>query len=122
MTNEEKFIQEVKGVLDAAVERGKEAEKALPAASMTNEQVDNELKRMEHQVELTRNRAENITSRYQAGIINKDVAKKQMKNLLTEECTQLISDMIRFKGVAPNTEVTVDQIKEAMRKINISFS
>lgn len=122
MNKEDKFVQDVKSLLDTAIERGKEMEKAAPASAMSEEQISNELKRMDHQVELTRNRAENITSRFHAGIISADVAKKQMRNVLMEECTQLIADMVRFGNVAPDTTVTVDQIKEAMRKVNIDLS
>ena len=116
MNNQDKFAKSVKTLIDNAQELNKENKE--PIESLTSEMVDSEIKRMNDDIELTRNRAENIISRLEAGIISGEVAKKQMKKVLNEECTKMLADLMKYGGISPGLSITEDDIKEAMKKID----
>lgn len=120
MNNQDKFAKSVKTLIDNAQELNKENKE--PIESLTSEMVDSEIKRMNDDIELTRNRAENIISRLEAGIISAEVAKKQMKKVLNEECTKMLADLMKYGGISPGLSITEDDIKEAMKKIEIKLS
>ena len=121
MNDQQKFAESVRDMINSAQELIKGAEK-VSLDTMTREAVDKELNRIDQNIELTKNRAENITSRLEAGIISAEVAKKQMRKLLTEETTKLMADILRYKGVAPNLTITTEEVEKVMQKIDLNLS
>ena len=121
MNNQQKFAESVRDMINSAQELNKGKDE-VSLESLTREAVDSELTRIDHDIELTKNRAENITSRLEAGVISAEVAKKQMNKLLSEEATKLMADILRYRGVAPNLTITTEDVEKAMKKIELNLS
>ncbi len=116
------LTKEIKNLYEAA-QKVNEQEKAIgELAGSTREEVDKVLDRLNHGVELTKNRGENIISRLRAGIISQDVAKKQMKALLNDQAAQLLGVLLRAGDYKSDISVTEDDIKEVVNKITQQLS
>lgn len=124
MNEELRIRRDVTKILDVAQATNAELQKdkAIPSEFSTADRAEKTLASMSERVETTKNQGENILSRLRAGVINQDVAKKQMKDLLTNECGELLGIVMRYKGIAPDLKINEDQIREAMSKVSQKLS
>ena len=120
--SEATITKEIKNLYDAA-QKINENEKDLKSLQNAGqEEVEKVLDRLNHDVELTKNRGENIVSRLKAGIISPDVAKKQMKALLNAQAAEVLGVLLRAGGYKSDLTVTEDDIKEVVSKITQQLS
>ena len=123
MSEGSKIRRDVSKIFDIAQKTNADVQKeVVPKEFATAEETEKTLAKMSDKIETTKNQGENILSRLRAGVISRDVAKKQMKNLLTEQCGELLGIVMRYKGKAPDLEVSEDQIREAMSKVSQQLS
>ena len=123
MNDGSKIRKDVSKIFDIAQKTNADVQKeVVPKEFATAEESEKTLAKMSDKIETTKNQGENILSRLRAGVISRDVAKKQMKNLLTEQCGELLGIVMRYKGIAPDLEVSEDQIREAMSKVSQQLS
>lgn len=120
--SETTIAKEVKNLYDAAQKINENETDIANLEGATKEDVDRILDRMNHDVEVTKNRGENIISRLNSGVISQDVAKKQMKALLNEQAAKVLGVLLRAGGYKSDITVTEDDIKEAVRKITQQLS
>lgn len=120
--SETTITKEIKKLYDAAqkINENEKDLKSLEGAGQ--EEVDKVLDKLNHNVELTKNRGENIISRLKAGVISQDVAKKQMKTLLNNQAAEMLGVILRAGGYKSDLTVTEDDIKEAVSKITQQLS
>ncbi len=118
-----KIRKDVAKIFDVAQKTNSALQKeVVPKEFATAEETEKTLSKMSDKIETTKNQGENILSRLRAGVISRDVAKKQMKDLLTNECGELLGIVMRYKGIAPDLEVSEDQIREAMSQVSQQLS
>mgnify|MGYP007092195696 CR=1 FL=1 len=123
MSEGSKIRADVAKMFDVAQKANAEAEgEVVPKEFATKEETEKTLTKLGDKIETTKNQGENILSRLRAGVISRDVAKKQMKNLLMNQCSELLGITMRYKGIAPDLKVSEDQIKEAMSKVSQQLS
>lgn len=123
MSEGSKIRAEVAKMFDVAQKANAEsATEVVPKEFATKEETEKTLTKIGDKIETTKNEGENILSRLRAGVISRDVAKKQMKNLLMNQCGELLGITMRYKGIAPDLKVSEDQIKEAMSKVSQQLS
>lgn len=119
--SEEQIIHDVSKMMEVAQKVNAESED-LPSEFSTKEETDKTVAKLENNIETMKNRGENILSRLRAGVISRDVAKKQMKNLLINGCGDMLGVMMKINKVSPDINISEDDIKAAMEDVNKKLS
>ena len=123
MPEESKIKRNVEKMLEAAVKTARdEAAKTKIGEIDSVEKADKLVNNLNDRVESMRTEGDNIISRLQNGLISKDVAKKQMKNLFIETCGTMMGHVMQFKGVNPDLDNKEQAIDEAIARVTTQLS
>ena len=118
----EKLVREVSKMLDVAKAASERADVKELTEESSKEAVDEFIGVVQGDIETTKNEGENIIARLRAGVISKDVAKKQLKNLLTNKCGEMLGLMMKARGVPSDFSVSEENIRKALSDINSRLS
>lgn len=123
MPEESKIKRNVEKMLEAAVKTAKEeAAKTKIGEIDSVEKADKLVNNLNDRVESMRTEGDNIISRLRNGLISKDVAKKQMKNLFIETCGTMMGHVMQFKGVNADLDNKEQAIDEAIARVTTQLS
>lgn len=123
MAEESRIKRNVEKMLAAAVETAKAEAAKVPIEEVDSmEKADKLVNNMSDDIESMRTSGDNIISRLKNGLISKDVAKKQMKNLCIAECGKMIGRIMQFKGVNPDLDNKEQAIDEAIARVTTQLS